>query len=303
MDTVDNLLNKYRDTLKELSHNPEHIIFKGVKGYDIYNISAPFKMKNEQYIAGRVEKRDSEHSKIYFFKKNEANWILDDEAPVFELQDPFITFIDDYLIFGGVEIFESKENPEQFKWCTVIYKGRTLQSLERFFEGPMGMKDLRLKQLNDKRILVMSRPQGEYGGRGTIGATLISSLDELSKNIINSAKLFDDMYPEDEWGGANEIHILDDQTVGVLGHIAKFDKLGNRHYYSMAFILDLNTLSPSQLKIIAERSDFLECPAKRPDLYDVIFSGGLIRDGNRAILYAGISDARAQKVTIPDPFI
>lgn len=303
MNTVDELLNRYRKTLKNKAHSPEYINFKGITGHDIYNISAPFSLNKEQYIAGRVEKRDSEHSKVYFFKKINSDWVVDEEAPVFELQDPFVTFIDGECVVGGVEIFESEEDPTVFKWRTVFYKGQSLQDLERIFEGPMGMKDLRLKQLNDGRILVMSRPQGEPGGRGTIGAVIVSSLDELSVKAINGAKLFTSMCPEAEWAGANEVHLLDKQSVGVLGHIAKFDDEGDRHYYSMSFTMDLETLTPSDLKIIAERSDFLEGPAKRSDLKDVIFSGGLIREGNEATLYAGISDAQAQKVMIPDPFI
>jgi len=303
VNTVDDLLNTYRETLKDKTHAPEYITLRGVPGFDVYNISAPFRLGDEHYIAGRVEKRDSERSKVYFFKKNEDSWEVAEEAPIFELQDPFVTFIDDELVFGGVEIFETEEVPGAFKWRTVFYKGETLQDLERIFEGPMGMKDLRLKQLNDGRILVMSRPQGEPGGRGTIGAVIVTSLDEVSVDVINDAKLFDNMCPADEWVGANEVHLLDDQTVGVLGHIAKFDESGDRHYYSMALTLDIETLTPSELKIIAERSDFLEGPAKRSDLEDVIFSGGLIREGNEATLYAGISDAQAQKVTIPDPFI
>ncbi|WP_368646238.1 DUF1861 family protein [Alkalibacterium putridalgicola] len=302
MNTVDKLLGTYRETLKEQTKNPEHIIFEGVKGFDVYNVTAPFIINNTKYIAGRVEKRDSEHSKVYFFKNNMNVWTVDDEAPVFELQDPFVTFVEDELVFGGVEIFESKEEPGIFKWRTVFYKGETLQSLERIFEGPMGMKDLRLKELHDGRILVMTRPQGNPGGRGTIGAVVVASLNDLSVEVINSASLFDDMYPEDEWGGANEVHLLDNKTVGVLGHIAKFDKSGDRHYYSMAFTLDIETMTPSELKIIAERNDFLEGPTKRLDLQDVIFSGGLVRSGNEATLYSGISDARAQKVTILDPF-
>lgn len=303
MSNINELLNEYRKKLKEKSRNPEYITFSGIKGFDIYNITAPFEINDSIYIAGRVEKRDSEHSKVYFFKQNKNKWEVDVDAPILELQDPFVTFIDGELVFGGVEIFESEEKPGMFNWRTVIYKGKTLQSLERIFEGPMGMKDLRLKELNDGRLLVMSRPQGDPGGRGTIGAVIVSSLNELNVNIINSAKLFDDMFPEDEWGGANEVHVLDDHTVGILGHIAKFDDAGDRHYYSMVFTLDIETLRPSELKIIAERSDFLEGPTKRSDLQDVIFSGGLIREGNEAVMFAGISDAEAQKVTIPDPFI
>nr|WP_274648727.1 DUF1861 family protein [Paenibacillus humicola] len=57
-------------------------------------------------------------------------------------------------------------------------------------------------------------------------------------------------------------------------------------------------------KIIAERMQFPSGPAKRPDLTDVIFSGGLIRlpDG-QAVLYCGISDTEAHRMIIPDPFV
>jgi len=48
---------------------------------------------------------------------------------------------------------------------------------------------------------------------------------------------------------------------------------------------------------------FLPGESKRPDLMDVVFSGGLVRDGQgKARLYAGISDAEAQVMTIDDPF-
>jgi hypothetical protein len=55
--------------------------------------------------------------------------------------------------------------------------------------------------------------------------------------------------------------------------------------------------------MVAARRHFPDGPAKRPDLVDVIFSGGLRRraDGS-ASLYAGISDAAAARVDMPDPF-
>ncbi|MCK9911679.1 DUF1861 family protein, partial [Microbacteriaceae bacterium K1510] len=75
------------------------------------------------------------------------------------------------------------------------------------------------------------------------------------------------------------------------------------HYYPMAFEFDPASEAWSGLRLIGERRDFLPGPAKRPDLEDVVFSGGLIRVGDgRAVLYAGISDADAQTLDIPDPF-
>ena len=55
--------------------------------------------------------------------------------------------------------------------------------------------------------------------------------------------------------------------------------------------------------IIATRSDFPSGESKRPDLQDVIFSGGLLRlEDGTAWLYAGLSDAEAARVLIADPF-
>lgn len=301
MTKVEQLLTDYRKN-KNVK-NPEKIIFKGVTGHDIYNITAPFHIDGKDYIAGRVEKRDSEHSKAYFFYKNTDEWIWDENTPTFDLQDPFVTFIDGELIFGGVEIFESKEDPEVLEWRTVFYKGKSLNELSLFFEGPMGMKDIRLQELADDRILVLTRPQGEKGGRGKIGAVIIPSLSDLTLDIFAEDVLFDELHEDDEWAGGNELHLLNENTVGVLGHVANFDEDGGRHYYPVTFKIDLDTLTTSELKMIAERKDFLPGPAKRPDLEDVIFSGGIKLNGEEAEFYAGVSDAEAQKIEMINPFL
>ena len=55
-------------------------------------------------------------------------------------------------------------------------------------------------------------------------------------------------------------------------------------------------------KIIAIRKNFKPGEAKRADLEDVVFSGGLVLNGDKAVLYAGISDAEAQLIEIDNPF-
>ena len=55
-------------------------------------------------------------------------------------------------------------------------------------------------------------------------------------------------------------------------------------------------------KIIAERNDFQQGPMKRSDLEDVVFSGGLHIYEDHIVLYAGISDAGAQKIKLENPF-
>lgn len=299
--TCDGLLKEYVNA-KTSIYNVEKLNFINVGTNDVYNISAPFKNDDKTIIAGRVEARDSEHSNVYFFENIDGSWAPVEGYPTFKLQDPFYTKINDELIIGGVEIFQDPEKEGSLKWRTIFYKGKNIQSLERFFAGPDGMKDLRLVQLANGKIAVLTRPQGEKGGRGKIGFTIIESLNELTVEVINNAPLIEDLFIDEEWGGANEGRVLDDSTLGILGHIASFDKEGNRHYYPMTFKLDINTLEVSEQKLIAVRNDFKPGEAKRPDLEDVVFSGGLVIDGNKAILYAGISDAEAQYIEIDNPF-
>lgn len=73
---------------------------------------------------------------------------------------------------------------------------------------------------------------------------------------------------------------------------------------SMAFVLDPATGKHSPLHSIACRSDISSSPAsKRPDLKDVLFTGGVVRHGNGlATLYTGVSDCESWRAEIPDPF-
>lgn len=281
----------------------EKLIFEGVGEKDVYNITAPFLVQKERVIAGRVESRDSEESEIRFFVQKEGKWYLKEDAPVFRLQDPFYTFIDGELILGGVETYPAPEMPEKVGWRTVFYKGSSLENLKQFFTGPDRMKDLRLIQLQDGTIGIFTRPQGAKGGRGKIGFVRIDRLEDLSVETVEEAPLLTDQFTDEEWGGCNEIHVLKDGTLGIVGHIACYDAEGNRHYYSMTFCLDPESGRKTDLKLLAVRSDFLPSEPKRNDLADVVFSGGLIRHSNRtATLYAGIGDADAQCILLPDPF-
>jgi hypothetical protein len=178
------------------------------------------------------------------------------------------------MVFGGVDF-----QPSEGTWKTVFYRGRNIHTLKLFAEGPIGMKDIRLCALPNKSIAVFTRPQGEIGGRGTIGYREISSLDQLNATSIADAVLLDKMFAKDEWGGANETHLLNDGTIGVLAHVARFDD-DARQYCAATFTFDPETKRHSPLRIIATRDMFLDGPAKRPDLKDVVFSSGLMRHAN-----------------------
>lgn len=300
---------KCEDLLVEFKENNpgktgKKLTFTDVGDRDVYNITAPFDVDGLKVIAGRTESRDSEYSKVMFFACNGSVWSPISDAPVLELQDPFFAKIHNEIVLGGVEVWPKEDDPNALLWRTAFYRGTNLNDLKHFANGPVGMKDIRLVELSDGRIGVFTRPQGEIGGRGKIGFTIIDNLDELSEEVIEKAPLIDNQFVDEEWGGANEIHLLKNGMLGVLGHIACFDDIGDRHYYSVAFMFDPYKKKSSPLKIIATRSNFEEGEYKRRDLIDVIFSGGLIRrEDGYAELYCGVSDAEAHMIVIPDPFL
>ncbi|MBO1511825.1 MTP-1 family protein [Metabacillus bambusae] len=300
--TCADLLQEFQ--LKDQPNHAEKLVFTGVGDKDVYNISAPFEDEGEIVLAGRVESRDSEHSEVFFFVEQNGEWVPKENAPVYKLQDPFFTKIAGELVLGGVQIFPHPTLENSLSWRTIFMKGEKIASLKEFANGPNGMKDLRLIELKDGSIGLLTRPQGEKGGRGKIGFRRLSSLEHLTIEEIEKTPLLKNQFIDEEWGGANEAHLLANSLIGVLGHIANFDEEGNRHYYPMVFAIDPETGDYSDIKLIATRSNFRPGPSKRPDLVDVVFSGGLVRkpDGT-ADLYAGISDADAQKIKLEDPFL
>ncbi|WMT41813.1 DUF1861 family protein [Paenibacillus sp. D2_2] len=299
--TCKTLLKQYME--KRTEKHAEKLNFTGVGDKDVYNISATFEDQGKLVIAGRVEARDSEHSEVYFFEEHDGVWTPIEGAQTYQLQDPFYTRIHGELVIGGVQIYPHPTVPNALMWRTVFYKGASIHELELCFTGPDGMKDLRLVELQDGSIGVFTRPQGEKGGRGKIGFTRVASLELLSIDQINEAPLLEGQFVDEEWGGCNEIHLLTNGTLGVLGHIACFDEQGDRHYYPMAFSFDPETRAHSEIELIATRSEFPAGASKRSDLVNVVFSGGVVRhlDGT-ATLYCGISDAEAHRITIQDPF-
>lgn len=300
------MLEDYRNRRRaEGVPSSRKLVFDRVNGRDVYNISAPFEDDGKLLLAGRVEGRETEFSEVLFFRLNGEVWEPDERFAPLPLQDPFHTRIGGELILGGVSLIRDKDDPERIaSWVTTFYRVESPISLKPFLTGPDHMKDVRLVELPGGGVGVLSRPQGDKGGRGKIGFTRAASLEAVTAAEISEAPLFEGMFREEEWGGANEAHVLANGLIGVLGHAACFDGEENRHYYPMTFAFDPATKERTPMKIIAERADLPDGPAKRPDLEDILFSGGLIRRGDgTADLYVGMSDAEAGVIRLPDPFL
>jgi len=281
------------------------VSFTGVKGRDVYNPTAPFTVKFRgrviELLAARVEARSSESSEVMFFEKSGRRWRPLAGAPVLKLQDPFFSKMGDEFILGGVQTSPRADGGIGYR--TVFYRGKDLAGMTLFAHGPDDMKDIRLIAIPGGKILVLTRPQGKIGGRGKIAVTTIDGLKSLGPEAVNRAAVYEDLFSPEEWGGANELHLLKNGLIGVLGHIARFDAEGNRHYQPMAFAIDPETGRRWPMKILLERSQLPPGASKRPDLADVLFSGGLIRRGDgTAELYVGAGDAEVYRADIPDPF-
>lgn len=299
------LLHKFEK--QEQSFSGEKLIFEDVGYKDVYNISAPFESNGHRYIIGRVEEREAiAMSHIAFFQEDNGVWKPVEGAPVLPLEDGFVQKINNELLIGGVEVYSlpTQDNIHAIGYRTVFYKGDSILTLKRFTDGPDRMKDIRLVSLPSGEIGVFTRPQGGENGKGKIGFLKVPNIDNLNKEKILDASIFENQFLSQEWGGANELHMLENDTIGVLGHIAYQDELNHKHYYAMSFTYNLNTRETSPIKIIATRRNFPSGEAKSPELEDIIFPGGLVRhsDGT-ATLYAGLSDAEAGSIIIPDPFI
>ncbi|MDR0300645.1 MAG: DUF1861 family protein [Streptococcaceae bacterium] len=293
---IEDLLIEKRRQKETTAHK---IVFKGTNGKDVYNITAPFELGEKLLLVGRIESRNSEISKVGLFENtSDDEWSLSPNSISLKLQDPFVTMIDGQVILGGVHV--DFFDDEHVEWRTDLYQLDSVTRASKIFEGPKGMKDLRLKQLPDGRILVLTRPQGKKGGRGRIGFVVVKNLLALTREKIENAPLLKNQFIDDEWYGSNEIHLFENK-IFVLSHIANFDETDNRHYYSMIFELSSDFTEILNPKIIAERKDFLPSPAKRSDLEDVVFGGGLVLNDDKATLYAGISDAGAQTLIINNP--
>lgn len=277
----------------------------------IYNPTKPYYRHGKKYIVGRVEPRDSEKSKVMFFEKRGDTWQVVEGSPVFDLQDPFIVEnVQGWNILGGVKVkfFDNGE----VKFRTVFYKYRNCirgdlinkdGSIKKpFAVGPKQMKDIRLLELKNGRIGVFTRPSGGEFGGGKIGFIEIESLDKLEEAILK-AEIIENQFSDNEWGGANELHLLSNGKIGVLGHIAHFEG-EKRHYYAMSFVYDPVMHLASQIRILTTADQFPSVESKNSNLGKIIFSGGLIRkrDGT-ASLYTGVGDVRVGKINIPDPFI
>ncbi|KKR05833.1 MAG: hypothetical protein UT34_C0002G0340 [candidate division WS6 bacterium GW2011_GWF2_39_15] len=284
--------------------------FQVPDGHDVYNPTIPFMYNGREIVAIRLEPRINEFASIVvFYQKDGKNrWVRDHKLPSFSMQDPFITKTRNEYILGGVKVTPNPNFPNESNYSTVIYVGKSLENMFLYYESPNKMKGIRILELENRKIAVFSRPQvlssKDPMGRGRIAFALIDNLTQITVGI-QRAEIIEGLYKDEEWGGCNEVHELDNGDLGILGHIAYFDEKGNRHYHVTTFEFNPTTKKVSNHRVIVKREIFPKgIKVKRQDLEDVLYPGGIrkIATSDKYEVFVGISDTSSGKVEIGSPF-
>ena len=287
------------------------LTFHGVEGYDVYNCSVPFYMNKKEYIFGRVERRE-EWSRSWtklFERTGEDTYTVCEDSMIYQMEDPFITSIKGELILGGVHVLYHQNDSETYR--TYYYKGNSFYNMYMFTSGPDYMKDIRLVDMDDG-IGVFSRPRDEsvkdeYGSDSIVGFVKIKSLDELSRDTINSARPIDGMFSKGEWGGPNQCFMLSNAMIGIIGHKCYKYKMDDGRkmpvYINMAWVFDMNSHKIVEEKIIASRNNYPKGLTKVFITTDTTFTSGItLRSDGRLNLYSGLNDIEEGRVVIDNPF-
>lgn len=285
------------------------ITFMGIdKGIDVYNTSIPFELYGKSYIYGRVEKR-GEWSRSWtrlFEKISKDRYILVPNSMTYQLEDPFVVWVDGQLILGGTHTHIKQSKLDTY--FSYFYKGIDLEDMFYFTTGSRQMKDIRLVQLLDKRIGVFSRPKSEeirreYESESLVGFAIIDTLDELNAEIIENATIIRGMFGKDEWGGCNQAYCLDSGLIGVIGHKCCQTEDEVLVYSNISFVFDPINNKIMDMKIIGTRSCYPDAPAKLPKLVDCAFSSGIVvREDGKVNLYSGLGDTAEGRIVVDYPF-
>ncbi|MDP2650688.1 MAG: DUF1861 family protein [bacterium] len=273
--------------------------FVGIDGRDAYNCTVEA-IGEECILATRIESRpDALDAETRFYREcMDGAYKEIPGAPVFAMEDPALEHIGGEVVVSGVHAQWEKNNdgePKLLGYRMLFYRGERLEDMRLFMQGPPGEKDIELLELPDGRIAVFTRPHGK------IAFTIVNTLEELTPQRLTEATIIPGQFAEGERGGANKLRLLDEKTIGVLGHISFKDSAF--HYCVMAFRFDIKTRTASPLRIIATRENFPPSETKKPWLKDVVFPGGLLeKGGDEFVLYAGLSDAANGTTIVVAPF-
>jgi hypothetical protein len=288
------------------------LTFHGVEGFDVYNTSIPFRWNGQHYLFGRVERR-GEWARSWvrlFTETGKDDWSIVPDSMIYQLEDPFVSFIGNILVLGGTHV--RIIHGDNITFNCYFYRGADINDMYYFATGPDNMKDARLVQMTGNRIGVFSRPRDEethkkYGSGAMIGFTIIDSLDELTGDVIEGAAYIEGIFDKDEWGACNQAYQLDSGLIGIIGHKAYCSKTADgqplQTYLNISMVFDPVLQKAENVKVIGTRVCYPAGDAKRPQLADCAFTSGIVmREDGRVDLYSGIGDCAEGRIVIDYPF-
>jgi len=184
-----------------------------------------------------------------------------------------------------------------------------LDHIERVAQGPEKSKGLHLIEVSPQKIEGFIRMQGGKYGKGKIchfSLENIQDLQDVLSDVEEKTQVID-LFAADEWGGVNDLHLLSDGRIGVLGHLARLtqDETGQekKEYFTTSAIFDPQTQTISNLKIIMTPQDLgIEYEAKRPDLEKVLYPTNSVLEGDVLHIYASLGDTKPIVFTIENPW-
>ncbi len=288
----------------------EKLKFLGANGMeleeDVYNITPPLPLRVggelRIVIGARVENREPPLcSRIKFFEatNNIYVWKLIKEAPVFEGEDPYIALIGDEIVLHYVKAWLSKWDPRRYLWYfrMIFCRGTDLLSLRKFMVGPPKHKGIKLFPLASGNIGVFTRPHNKPG------FIKIADLKQLSEEVINKARVLENIFVDDEWGGVNAPFSRKDDDIGFVGHIACFNEpscpgrfRGRDYYGTRVDHFNSETLEFTPPHIIITRDMLPPGPAKKEGLRNVWYTGGFNGFKGETAYFGGYVDAHSGMV-------
>lgn len=227
--------------------------------------------------------------------------VPDELMPSLNLEDPFISNAKSPIL-GGVKLYPTADGTS---YSTVFYEfTQDRRTLSQIAEGPIGMKDIRVREMPNGKLAVFTRPQGEEYEAGMVAFEILDNLRQLTPiNILKATPL--NLFAKGEWGGVGQIYNLKDGWLGQLCHVARYGINNAKNYAAAVFELHPYLGRYTFPRIITTRRDFpFEVPGL-PDLQDVVFPSELYFDkrGQQCVLWGSISDSAIVRREIPWPFL
>jgi len=295
----------------------ELLQFEGFGNKDVYN-PAVVDIHGKRVMVGRWESRNNQtDSDVGFGIVNDTTvtrleGISLEKPDRLTYEDPRMTFIKGEIVLGVVRVDwnpKGKHGSGDTRYDalgTLFFRGKTLEELRPFTEGPPEMKDICLIDLGEQGIGFYGRPHPDI----TFGR--IGSLDDLKAKAIDAAPVLKGLRdPGDpEWVGGNVAYRWDEQTNLLLFHRGSKDSAGVVDYRAEWVLHNFVTGEVSEPQVLATRDDFEDGPVKEtpPGLQNIAFPSALLTDFDGPFLkdfrgmfdlYAGLSDASVGVKRIP----